>query len=461
MSHNTGDSATNLSMDVVKRRLLAGGAWALGGRVALVFIGILTNALLARLLTPAELGAYFLAYSVVGMCTALGALGLIHTVVRFVAESVGLEQYERVRRAIKLSLGIGLLGGLTVSSAYLLFGGTFAFALFNSPALAAVTGVTAGWIVFAVIQGILVEAFRGLHDIRMTVLFGGLTSGNGLLTGGLLSLLLLVILANRGETALSTVMLLAILSSAVSVLLAGSLLRRRIASLPEDRSNSKLLAREVMSVAWPLMVSSLAMGVVVYADLWIVGAFLPQEQVAVYGAAARLMLFVYMPAQVVGLIVPPLIAEMYAQGRSRELERTLRTAATLAGLPSFLVLVAFMVAGEPILSLVFGEYYGQGALVLAVLSVGRLVQVWSGACEQALMMTGHQVAMMSLTLLGGVLIVVGAVLTVQTYGALGVAGAAAVGLAVQNILMVLVSKAKTGVWTHISVSRIFSLGARP
>ncbi len=123
--------------------------------------------------------------------------------------------------------------------------------------------------------------------------------------------------------------------------------------------------------------------------------------------------------------------------------------------------MAFVVGGGPIISFVFGDYYREGALILAVLSLGRLAQVWSGACEQTLMMTGHQVTMMSLTLLGGALIVVGAVLTVQAYGALGVAGAAAAGLAIQNVLMVLFVRARVGVWTHISFSRIFSLGARP
>lgn len=448
------------AIPTVKHRLLAGGAWALGGRIALMVIGILTNALLARLLTPAELGAYFLAYSVIGMCTALGALGLTGAVVRFVAESIGLDQYERARGAVRLSLRFGLLGALAVSLVYLLFGSKLVAELFDSPALAAVAGVTAGWIVVAVMQGILIEAFRGLHDIRLTVLLGGLTSGNGLLTGGLLTLLLLLVFLFNGGASLNTVMLLAVASGATSALLAGLLLRRRIASFPTDDSGGKFRAAQMMRVAWPLMVTSLAMGAVVYADLWIAGAYLPQERVAVYGAAARLMLFVYMPAQIVGLVVPPMIAEMYAQGRRRELEKLLRTAATFAGIPSFLVLVAFVVAGGPILSLVFGEYYREGALVLAVLSVGRLIQVWSGACEQTLMMTGHQVTMMSLTLLGGALIVVGAVLSVQPYGILGVAAAAAVGLALQNVLMVFFAKIRVGVWTHISFSNIFRPGVR-
>jgi O-antigen/teichoic acid export membrane protein len=200
--HSLQESTAISQIDLVKRRLLSGGAWALGGRVALAFIGLATNALLARLLAPADLGVYFLAYSVVGLCTALGAMGLTKAIVRFVAESVGLEQYDRTRRAIKLALSYGSLGAVAVGLAYLLFGGALSSSLFDSPALAAVAGVTAGWISISILQGILVETFRGFHDIRMTATLGGMANGNGVLTGGLLSLMLLVLLLFRGEASL-------------------------------------------------------------------------------------------------------------------------------------------------------------------------------------------------------------------------------------------------------------------
>jgi O-antigen/teichoic acid export membrane protein len=444
----------------LKHRLLSGGAWAVGGRMALVLIGLATNALLARLLSPAELGAYFLAYSVVGMCTALGALGLTKAVVRFVAENVGLERYGRARRAIKLSLGFGLLGALSVGLVYLLVGGRLVAALFDSPALAAVAGVTAGWILVTVVQGILVEIFRGFHDIRITIMLGGLATGNGILTGGLLGLLLLLLLVFQGEASLSTVMFLAVVSGATSALLAAVLLRRRVASLPGDDSGLEFKVGEMMRVAWPIMVTNLAMGAVVYADLWVAGAFLEQRDVAIYGAATRLMLFVFVPLQLVNMVVPPMIAELYAQHKMGELEQVLRGLATLASIPSLLVLIAFVLAGGPILALVFGDYYREGAVVLAILSLGRVVQVWSGACEQTLMMTGHQLAMMGLTILGGLFIFVAALWAVQGYGTIGVAAAASLGLVAQNILMVLVVRLRVGVWTHVSLQKLFGWRAR-
>jgi O-antigen/teichoic acid export membrane protein len=438
-------------MDLVKRRLLSGGAWALGGRITLAFIGLVTNALLARLLSPAELGAYFLAYSVVGVFAGLGALGLTKAVVRFVAESMGLGQYERTRRAIRTALILGSLGALAVSVTYLLLGGTLVSSLFDSPALTAVTGVTAGWIAVVVVQGILVETFRGFHDIRMTTLLGGVANGNGIMTGGLFSLLLLLIWLWSGESGLTTVMLLAAGSGAVTAVLAGLLLRGRVASLSSDDSEAGLRAGEMISVAWPMMVITLAFFALGQSSLWIAGAYLAQEDVALYGAAYRLTVYVALPLHIANMVAPPLIAEMYSQGRTGELQRTLRVMATVMGAPALLLLALFVFFGAQILGVVFGEFYQSAAVLLILLSLGQVVNVLAGSCSQALMMTGHQNIMMILTIVTGLVVIASTIWAVQNYGTLGVASAAAGGLILQNVSMLVAVKKLTGVWTHATL----------
>jgi O-antigen/teichoic acid export membrane protein len=449
-------TTTSSSIDLVKRRLLSGGAWALGGRVVLAFTGLATNALLARLMSPAELGVYFLAYSVVITCANLGALGLETAVVRFVAESIGLEQYKRTRRSIKLALGIGSLGAVVVGSAYLLFGGRLASLLFDSPALAAVAGMTAGWIVVAALQGILVETFRGFHDIRMTTILGGVTNGNGILTGGLLSLALLVLFLFRGDASLTMVMLLAVASGATSALLAGWLLRRRVASLPQDKHGIQFSGGQMMHVAWPLLVTTLAAFALGQSSIWIAGAFLGQKEVALYGAAYRLVAYVTVPLQIANMVAPPVIAEMYAQGRIQGLEHTLRAIATTAGIPAFLLLAAFVLFGGPIVGLLFGDYYREAAVLLALLSLGKMVSVWAGSCGKALLMTGHHTTMMAVTIATGLITVAGAIWAAQHYGVTGIAGAAATGIVLQNMIMLLAVRKKVGVWTHAGLSGLLS-----
>lgn len=413
-----------------------------------------TNALLARLLSPRELGVYFLAFSLVMFGAQVGSLGLNQAVVRFVAVSLGLNLPGRIRRVVILALGVGTLGAISVGFLYLLLGGTLAEELFHSPALVAVTGLVAGWMIIMTLQLLLSETFRGLHHIDLATIFGGLATGT-LLTAGLGTLWLV----NDGTT-LAIVMLLAMGSSLASCLLAGWILNREIARLPSNSSERWLSVGEILRVSSPMLISSLTLLAITQADIWIVGAFRPPDDVAVYGAAARTVLLISMPLLVVNGVIPPLIAEMYVQGRTRELERVIRTTVSLAVIPALAMLVVFVFLGGTILGLVYGEFYSQGAILLALLSVGHLTNVWAGPCGTALVMTGHQTTMMIVTFLTVVFVFGGALWVVRVYGPIGVASVAAMSMILQNTLSLLLARKQTGLWTHASLS-ILSLRRAP
>lgn len=428
-------------MSLLKRRLLSGGAWAFGGRLAMVFTALASNALLARLLSPQHLGAYFLAFSVVLVGGQWGA-GLGQVVVRFVAESIGLQQFARARQMLGRSLVLGVLGSLAIGTIYLVLGRIVGNVLFHAPALAGVTGLVAGWMVVTALQALLSEALRGFQDIRLATIFGGLSTGVLLIA----SLGVLWSLGYRAN--LSTALLFTVAAGLVSVSLAGWLLHRKAASLPRQGAKDHIGFGGIMRVALPLLVVNFTQLALTQADLWILAAFQPQKEVAIYGAAARMVILVAMPIMVVNSVTPPLIAEMYAQGRKRELECVLRATATLAGIPAFLVLAGFILLGGPILGLMFGDYYREGATVLVLLSIGQLVNVWVGACGMALVMTGHQTAAMVITVASSLVMAIGGLSVVGPYGATGIAAAAAAGVAICNISFWLVAKRKTGMWTH-------------
>ena len=217
-----------LGGSTLRRRLLSGSTWALGGKIGAAMIGLITTSLLARLLTTQEFGAYLLAFSIISVGAVIGSLGLPKTVLRFVAESMTLGQPGRARRAIYTALGLGVLGALGISLAYLfIVGDLVGKYLFHSPALVAVIGLTAGWMAISAMQEIMAETFRGFHDIRMATLFGGLATGGksaGLIMRVMLLACLVVLWATSGQTDLRTVMLVSIGSGAASALLAGFVL---------------------------------------------------------------------------------------------------------------------------------------------------------------------------------------------------------------------------------------------
>jgi O-antigen/teichoic acid export membrane protein len=428
-------------------------------------LGIVTNGLLARLLSPQELGAYFLALSIVSLGAVVGSMGLPKTVVRLVAENMGLDRSGRTLRAIRTVLGLGVLGTLGISLAYLL-AGDLVGELFQpqySSLLVGVTGLMAGWIAIAVVQEITAETFRGFHDIRLATLLGGLATG-GKSGGVIMRVLLLGILAllwvRSAETSLATVLLVSIGSGSVSVLLSIWLLYAKVSSLgssqeTQQQEEEPVSAKEVLEDAIPFLAIALTSFMLLSADIWILGALGSGTDVAVYGAASKLVTFVAMPLLIVNLVLPPIVAEMYAQGKMSQLERTLRTFSTLAGIPSLLVLAVFMLLGGPILGLVYSKpiyYSGTAVLVLVILSAAKLIAVWSGSCGLVLQFTGHQTSMLRVSLLTSPLFFVVAILATQRYGSVGVACAAGLTTTLQNVIMVMLAKRKTGMWTHVMFS---------
>ena len=450
------------SVQLLKRRLLSGGAWAFGGKVLVALTGLISSALLARLLTPQALGTYFLAYSILSVGTSLGQLGLTGTVVRLVAEGMGLNLFGRVRRVISVVLGVGTLGTLGVGSAYLLFGDDLAMIVFNAPALAAITGLVAGWIMVGTLHGLLGETFRGFHDVRLATILGGQTTGvaTGAATVALLTASLFLLWLVNGQATLATVVLLAICSGAVNTLVAGWLLHRKVTRLPRQapdegrEADPKKVLREVVSISLPLLVIALVMMIRTTGDIWTLGAFLPQRELALYGAANRLVGMVTMPLAIVTAIAPPLIAEMYSQGRREDLEYALRGMATLTGIPAWLASMGCIFFAGPILELVYGPYYREGAVVLALLSIGLFASVCAGSCGIVLAYTGHQKTLMVITVAISIATLIAMLAAVEPYGIVGVAMAKTIGQILQNGIVLLVVKQKTGMWTHIGVRGI-------
>ena len=150
--------------------------------------------------------------------------------------------------------------------------------------------------------------------------------------------------------------------------------------------------------------------------------------------------------------MPPLVAELYAQGRTRRLERTLRVGATIVGVPALAVLMVFVVAAPWVLEVVYGPFYRQAAPLLLVMSLARVIAVWTRSSGVDLMMTGHQRDMMHTTLLSAVISIVGGLLLAGPYGAMGVAVATSVAQVVQNVSQLLLAHRRLGIWTHVSFS---------
>ena len=436
------------SVKLVRRRLISGGAWAFAGRMLTAITGLLLNVLIARVLPPAGVGAYFLLGSFVTVAVLIAQLGLQRAIVRLVAESVASGHPGRAHGVIIGVLRIGLVAAVVVAVLAWINRHLVGEELFHSQAIADVMWLGALWIVVRSLLALLAEGFRGFHDIRLATLFNGLASNS------LLLILLFFCWIGLLPKTLSVVVLFVVIAAVISLAVAGWLMSRR---LKRGVSREKVPARRLFEVGLPLLMSSLTLFLLTQGDLWIVGAFCPQSDVAIYGAAARLVQLVAMPIMIVSAVLPPIIADLYSRGELVRLEKVLRGTAALASIPAIAMLFVVVVAAPEILALVYGEFYKSAALPLIFLSLGHAVNVWAGSGMLVLMMTENQVALMKISVAFAVLLVLGDLFVVKTFGIDGVAAVSGAVGAAQALVMLVIVRRKTGVWAHSSFGSILEV----
>jgi O-antigen/teichoic acid export membrane protein len=427
------------------RRVFTGSLWVIIGKLLSSTSNIFVTALFARLLTTKELGSYFLLVSFVSVGAVFAQMGLDQTVVRLVAGALGTYKPERARSAAITVLRLGVLGAFSVGTIVAL-GSWVSEVVIGPTVMTTATRFAPAWIMVAALQNLVAETFRGFHDIRFASLFSRGTSN-------LICAILLSGLWIRHQHAnLRQAAVISIVAGTATIFIAGYILQRKI---PNVKSARYMSNKHMLCAAFPQLITNVTLIVNSQVALWILAAWRPQEEMAIYGAAVRLIVLVNLPIVLINSVLSPLIAELYAQRKNKELEQTLRNIATVAGIPSLIVVAGYLFLGKWLLASVYGAYYQHGSVVLGIMSIGQVANVWSGCCGLTLVMSGHHKTMMKLTLASGLFNAAAAVLLVSQYGVLGAAATTAASTVLQNVLMLVFVKRKAGVWTH---ARFFLIG---
>jgi O-antigen/teichoic acid export membrane protein len=429
----------------VRRRLVRGSATVFVAMTVGTIVTLVLNAILARVMPHSQLGSYFLVFSLVTISSTIGQMGLDRTVVRFVAAARATGDGARARRTVRLVFGLGLAASAVVAIALLLGLGNFiAVHVYHSQAVAGVIGLASMWVLAKALLALTAETFRAFKRFWPATLY------NGLAVDSLLVLSFGALWIAGARPTLDEAVGITVAATLAAFAAGIAMLRRSVSALG---GGGDVDTREIVGISLPFLATSVASFTVgTGVDLWVVGHFRPESDVALYGAAYRLVFFVATGFIIVSQVVPPIIAELHAKGQRRELEQALRSVSTLAGIPAVVVLATFLVAGPFVMETVYGSFFRQGATVLAILSCARLVAVCTGSSGATLMMTGHQRTMMVITVTTGVASLVAEILLAPTYGITGVAAATCAAQIMQNTLQLVYARLRVGIWTHARFS---------
>jgi O-antigen/teichoic acid export membrane protein len=148
----------------------------------------------------------------------------------------------------------------------------------------------------------------------------------------------------------------------------------------------------------------------------------------------------------------PRISSLYWSDRRDEVEQVTLKAVYWLFIPSFLLTVVLAVFAHPILSL-FGKEFTSGATVLALIAIGQLVSVSSGAVGWLMNMTGQQSATAVVDVVVAAITMVGYLTLIPWLGINGAAIANGGAVVMRNVSLNILARRRLGY--RISVLRAF------
>jgi O-antigen/teichoic acid export membrane protein len=168
---------------------------------------------------------------------------------------------------------------------------------------------------------------------------------------------------------------------------AGILLRRLRAELPPGVRTYRL--REWTAATLPIGFADWALVLFGFVDVLLLGLFLPPGEVGVYFAATRLLQFIVFAQYAATAATAPRFAEAWTRGDHETLRQLVRDTVRLTALASLGIGAGLLVAAPWLLAL-FGQGFGAGFGVLAILACGVAVQSAFGPAEDLLNMLGAE-----------------------------------------------------------------------
>lgn len=412
------------------RKQIRGSSLLLLGKCISVGLNFASQVLMVRYLSTSDYGAWGYALAIVAFFQAFSTLGLKRSITRFIPIYHEKEEYEKLFGTIILVLGTILITGLIIVGA-----------VYASPELVSrlisdeqqpinLLLILIFLAPVEAIDGMLIGLFASFASPRT------IFTRKYLLAPGLkLTVVLLLILLQ------SSVLFLAygyLAASALGVLIYSWILIRllhRQGLFQHFRSKIiNIPVKEIFAFTIPLLTSDLVMIVMHTTDTLILGYFHNTTEVALYQVVLPAAHFNKMVMMSFALLYTPSAARLFAKNDYAGINDLYWRTAIWMGVLSFPIFALTFSMAKPFILLLYGARYETCWLLLQMLSFGYYFNVVLGFNGLTLKVLGKVRYVVIINIFAAILNVIGNLLLIPRYGALGATIATAGSMIVHNIL---------------------------
>jgi O-antigen/teichoic acid export membrane protein len=410
------------------RSLLKGRAFrvatALAIQVAGAGLAFVFSMVLARLIGVAELGLYFLAVTIVDIGATISRLGLETAGLRLASVARSKGDWGSLGALYRKCMGLTLAGGIAIAFPIWLVISHSSLGGDRSSQFRAELPI----LIFAVAPAaLLIVQAEFLKSIE--------ASGSGTFSYTVMPPMLLLsgtgLLWLAGNLTLHAIFMLYVVAVMGSLAAAIVIWSRRLPAVWRGRGNVK--TRRLLQTSFPVFLVTMMTLVMGWTDILVLGVWSDPEQVGIYGIAMRIALLSTFVLSAVNIVAAPQFAALHAAGDAAGLKRVAQQSAFWTRAIAVPVLLVLLTMPDLILQ-IFGPKFKEGAWVLRILAVGQFVNLATGPVGIILLMTGNEKIMRNNIAISAALNLIGNLVLVPTYGAIGAAASTATALVFMNVM---------------------------
>lgn len=417
-------------------KLFKQSAFSLAIKICRFGLGLISAALLARIMSPHDYGIYSYALVIATLLAIPGEAGMPQLVIREVARARASDDKSKIRGVVFFANATVAI--LSVCTVALAGGGLLLFHEALDAQLALVMAL------------VLISVFLGsLANVRGAILRG---LGSPILSqipeqiirpGTLVLLAVGCLIAFTTITALDA-MIIFVTASAVSFALGAALLysayRRDVGSGPRTVQTGVWLAALLPFTA--IAGIQVASGQVA---ALVLGFFVNPAEIGMFRIAVLCADVLTFSVFALNAVLSPRIVALYHEKKTDELQNLVRWAARMNLAFGILVSIPLLVFGQQILAFVFGPEYSPAYYPMVILIVGQLLTVSLGSIATLANMTGFERQTFSAAAIGLAMNATIALVLSPLLGAIGAAIAAAVSSVTWKLVLAIWISRKTAI----------------
>lgn len=411
-----------------------GGALSLLGGAAFALLGFVLVLVVSHGLGAAGAGVFFEAVAIFMIVSRIAQIGADVGVLREMSRLVALGRAADIRQTLLIGLVPVAVVSTAIGGALYLFAPAISRLVVkgSSPELlVSYVRLWAPFLVLAALTAVMLAAARGLGSL---VPFVSIENVGKPALQPLLALLLLGLGLGTTALALAWAVPIAIGFAITAWWVAALVARGAPAYGPLDLTRSLAeRTRAFWAFASPRALAAVFQAMAAWVDVLLVGALASARAAGIYAAASRLALMGVLFLRALILVLGPQISGLLARDLRQRAQIVYQVSTwwlTLLSWPLYILLALF----APVAVGVFGEGFGAGDRVLAVLAIGMLISMACGPVSVVLLMAGKSSWNLFNTILAASLGIALNLVLIPRYGVLGAAIAAATTVAANNLI---------------------------